>query len=417
MLNLLNFSFQPFPGYTGKRCSCSTGAGTYPSGISCFREIRSLGIKKMRTGLFILVLTGFFQMQSLGQPDAAYNGPAKTAVKSFWDFAEKVEKANASGGSALTALNLATMERKLKEISSKDPAYPIGPLETRLKELKSGADRQNQKTAAAVQAGKESGSIARRVGQLLSELFSSSLQLSSYNAKNAPGLIEAYRNKTAELLGLDRSRNQSDLEKSYKILLGNFNHAENDLAELDRRCREQTNGDNALVQYYELHWNQAHWDAAQQLYPEETSFKTAYALATKLVEGLGTVENLYRLAAQSREEKIKNCRLPAAAVQDPALEKLFIETFNKFHGEEFKGTAIKAVITSEAWSIQRNELTGIILGRFRRAVIVYKNKEGKCFLSANFFIRQEYTGSGYSQLTQSPYPVMGSQEMLCVNAK
>jgi uncharacterized protein YbaA (DUF1428 family) len=164
-------------------------------------------------------------------------------------------------------------------------------------------------------------------------------------------------------------------------------------------------------------YNQAYWDAAQKVYPNESEFKKAYTLASSLLQGLGSIDDVHKLASKSKQQKITDTKLPVAAMKDAALEKMFMDAFNKYHGEEFKGTASKAVLTSDDWSIERNGITGIVTGRVRRAVIVYKGKDGKCYLTANFFLHQEYVGNSYSSTATSKFPIMGSQEMLCGNVK
>lgn len=256
----------------------------------------------------------------------------------------------------------------------------------------------------------------QRVSKLLFSLFHISTQVDNRRLTSIAQEIEEYKQKLNELLSLDTSSNKSDLRRFYRELKTSFRSAENDLHELERRCREQTREENAKVNYYELLYNQAYWDAAKKVYPDDADFKTACNLATELLQGLGSIDDVSKLASKSKQQKINDTRLPVAAVKDAALENMFVDAFNKYHAEEFKGIAIKAVITSNDWSIERHEVTGIVTGRVRKAVIVYKGKDGKCYLTANFFLRQEFVGNSFSSSPVSKYPIMGSQEMLCANA-
>lgn len=349
--------------------------------------------------------------------DQDYNGPAKITVKAFWDAAAKLEKSIANGGSSLDADNLSNLKRKIADIKQKDAAYNTASMEERVKSFEDGISAIRQKGATAAKAGYESRAAGRRAGNLLTELFETSIQVSTFELPTIKERIEAYKQKLVELLPLDKSGCKADLEKQLKNNRNSCKHAEKDLTELDNRCRTGGNAEYCLAQYYELLFNQAHWDAAQKIYPEEADFKKAYQLATELINRLGTADDVKQLAAKTKEQKIKDTRLPAAAVKDAATEKIFVDAFNKYHGEEFKGAAFRAVLTSEDWSIERHEITGIVTGRMRRAVIVYKDKEGKCFLTANFFLRQEYVGGSFQSAVKSPYPVMGSQQILCENVK
>lgn len=366
--------------------------------------------------VFLFFLALVLSITSQSQP-ADYNGAAKVTVKAFWDGVAKLEKSIASGGSAMDEDNLAGLKRKIEDTKKKDPSYATSDMEAKVGTLASGLEAIKQKTTAAIQASKDKSAQSRRLGQLLSELFQVSVQVSTSDLPTIEEKIAGYKQKMTEVLSMDKSVNKNEMDKQLNNNRVSVKHAEKDLTELDNRCRTAAEAGYAKVEYYELLFNQAYWDAAQKIYPEESSFHTAYDLATRLLNGLGGVASVEKMAARTNEQKIKDCRLPAPAATDAALEKLFVDAFNKFHAEEFKGKAFKAVITSEDWSVERNDITGIVTGRMRRAVIVYKDNEGRCFLTGNFFIRQEYVGNAYTGAVQSPYPVMGSQQMLCEKAK
>ncbi len=360
--------------------------------------------------IFLFFLTGYSQ-------PGDYAGPAKMMVNSFWDGAGKLEQSVAGGGSNLDKDKLVSLQRKIFDIKAKDPAYSTASMEAKLASLKEGIDNNLKNKAAASVAVMDQLKSTRQFTEALKNLFYYSTQLGNADLPRAKERITEYKQKTKDILTMDRSGATKELEAQKTKLKIAFRMAEKDLYELDRRCREQTNKDNAAVRYYELMLTQAYWDAARQVYPEEADFAKANDIAIKLLGGLGTIEQVYALAEKSKEQKINDTRLPEPAVVDPVLEKLFLDIFNEYHAEEFKGKAIKAVVTSKDWSVQRHEITGIITGRTRRAVIVYKTSEGKCFLTGNFFLHQEYIGSSFTSATTSPYGILGSQEMRCQNVR
>lgn len=365
----------------------------------------------------LLLLAAFFFIQSAFSQPGDYAGPAKGTVKAFWDGATKLEQSIAGGGSSLDADRLTTLQKKIVDTKIKDVAYNTAAMEEKFKILAEGIEAIKKKKEQAGQAFKEKLASAGKISSMLNDLFHYSTQVSN---RDLPGIKERlgnYKKLTNELLALDRTGNKNELDVSRNWLKRTVINAEKNLYELDRRCREQTVAENASVQYYELLFTQAYWDAAQKVYPEEADFKKAYGIATKLLDGLGTLDDVYKLAAKSKQQKINDTRLPAAAVKDAALEKMFVDAFNKYQSEGFKGTAIKAVVMSEDWSILRHEITGIVTGRARRAVIVYKGADGKCYLTGNFFIHQKYVGNSFSSAATSPYMIIGSQEMLCENVK
>jgi hypothetical protein len=365
----------------------------------------------------VLVLMSFGLILFVKAQDVDYNGPAKGFIKSFWDGAAKLEQSIAAGGSSMDRAKLSVLQNKINDTKTKDPAYNVTAMEVKVNSLSEGIDLLKEKAEAAKKARDASTFNSQQVAKILYSLFHISTQVDNGSLTTIKQVIEDYKKRTINVLALDTSGNKSELRQHLVQLKTSFESAEHDLYELDRRCREQTVAENAEVQYYELLYNQAYWDAAQKIYPHEPDFKKAFSLATKLVQGLGSIEDVHKLASKSKQQKINDTKLPVAAAKDAALEKMFIEAFNKYHGEEFKGTAIKAVLSSDDWFIQRNEITGIVTGRIRRAVIVYKGNDGKCYLSANFFLLQEYVGNSFMSNAKSIYPIMGSQEMLCSNVR
>ena len=292
-------------------------------------------------------------------------------------------------------------------------------MEAKISVFTEGLEAIKQNSQCRAEANKNKSAVSRRVGQLLSELFQVSVQVSTSDLSTIEAEINEYKNKLKELLTLDRTTNTTEVEKKAageqpcickacgkKILLNWRTAAVLRPMLIMQKCSTMN---SFIIRLTGMQHN--------RVYPQEESFKKAYALATKLIAGLGSKADVEKMGFCFKGTKIKDTQLPEAGNKDAALEKTFVDAFNKFHGEEFKGTAFKAVITSEDWSIERHEITGIVTGRIRRAVIVYKDKEGKCFLTGNFFLRQEYVGSSFTGAVQSPYPVMGSQQMLCENVK
>ena len=368
----------------------------------------------MKLYITSLLLIFFSLIANAQDPD--YSGPAKMIVQSFWDEAVKLDQSIAEGVKP-DGSKIIDLARKIQDIKVKDAAYNTAAMEAKYKKLSERLATVKPKGGLTIQDRHDRAMQSQQVAKILNSLFHISTQVDNRRLKTIKQEIEDYKTKVEEVLVMDTTNNKSELRQHMAQLKISFKSAENDLLELDRRLKEQTNPENAEVKYYEILYNQAYWDAAQRIYPNEENFKNAYLLATKLTQALGGIDDVHNIALKSKQQKIIDTKLPVSAVKDAALEKMFMEAFNKYHGEEFKGTAVKAVLTSDGWSIERNEITGIVTGRVRRAVIVYKGKDGKCYLTANFFLRQEYVGSAFQGNVQSVYPIMGSQEMLCENAK
>jgi len=348
---------------------------------------------------------------TLSAQDTNYNGPAKITVKAFWDGAAKLEQSIAAGGSNLDRDKLVNLGKKIQDTKIKDAGYNTAAMEAKFRTLGEGivslklsVDKAKQQ-ADALSVSRDA--TEKKVNELLTFLFDGNKD------DHVPAAMKA---KTAEMLTLDRSANTSQL----KIWLGRLKkNAEEALVrypKLEKICREQTKLIEAQNYYRHFLSYQSYWDAAQKIFPEEGSFKNTYSLISNIINGLGTEDNLQVLIAKNAEQKMKDTRLPEAKIKDAALEKLFMNAYDQMYGASHKGKAVKAIIVSDDWQIQRHEVTGIVTGRLRKGAIVYKNSDGECRLIEEFFIQQEYVGNSFVA-TKSVYAVGKGQQMLCENVK
>jgi hypothetical protein len=189
-----------------------------------------------------------------------------------------------------------------------------------------------------------------------------------------------------------------------------------DITNIENSKSQNTTPEAAEVNFYIAKSNQLYWDAAVKIFPEETSYEDQYKIITDLVNNNGSLEDMKAGMNKNNIEQIKNRKLPAAIVKDAAIEKLFIDAFNSRYKDEFKGTAIKAVVLQSDWQTKRHEVSGIITGRVREGAIAYKGTNGKCYLIKSYYIHQEYIGTVFKN-TSSVYVVHSGNEMLCENVK
>jgi hypothetical protein len=369
--------------------------------------------------IFQLVVTISFYA-TINAQDANYKGPAKSYVNSFWQMA-KIAGELAEKGSVSATSRMDNMDKTIGIIKEKDPAYITSKMTeevNRLRELlrlKAGTYQKEQQQIFAQKEKEQQDSKSRekldwenqkKIAALLEYLF----------GRNNDNLdIEEMKAKTNELLALDRS-GYTKFEIWIKRLKQKAEEAAIRYPKQEAICKQETRQVEAKKWYRVFQSYQSYWEAAQKIFPEEEGFKKIDSLITNILNGLGTEDNLLALVAKNYEQKVKNTRLPGAKVQDAALEKLFMDAYDKMYSESHKGKAIKAIIVSDDWQIQRNEITGVVTGRFRKGAIVYKNAEGQCRLVEEFFIQQEYVGNAFTG-TKSVYAVGKGQEMLCENVK
>lgn len=352
--------------------------------------------------------------------EVAYNGPASKQVSYFWTYASKpLDKLSENELNT----NIREMEYALKTTKEKDPVYNTSEMQTELDKFK--AKRKEMKIARANEySGDKTQTppekpVSNDPGKLFEELFEEvSLQLGgSSELSKAPEKIEKYKAKLTKLLSLNYEDAKIDHMKFSKANInGKKAVSEREIDKVDEQVKSYTDKESFEYIYYTMQYHLVFWDAAQKVFTEEASYKEMYQKVNSAVNKIGSLDAMESKAAANSVEKIKNTKLPKAFDNDPALEKSFMDIFDKRYGEEFKGKAIKAVVTSSDWTIERNEISGVVTGRVRNASIVYKGTDGKCYLINYFNIRQEYVGGKF--LASKPvYMVNSGSEMLCENVK
>jgi hypothetical protein len=368
-----------------------------------------------RIVIFLFIILSF--LSSPAQP-GDYNGPAKISVTGFWTQADNMRAFIEKGFMNSAQGKVSILEKHITTTKTKDPSYSTASMEAELKKLKELYDAKTKEKNDNANDQRDKFKNQMAVGEQLRSLFGAELvlQVDAAGLKTIKERIDNYKKRTEELLAMDRSESQKELDRYLVYINGSLENSTEDFKKLDDRAKTSPNAEYAEVNYYELLYHQAYWDAAKKIYPDKTDFANAYAAVTKIMNSLGSIDDLHAAAEKNRIEKVKNTKMPVASVKDATLEKLFMDAFNTKYKDEFKGTAIKAVVTTKDWSIKRNELTGIVLGRQREGAIAYKGSDGKCYLITHFNIFQDYVGGAY-QGTKSIYVVHSGQEMLCENAK
>lgn len=120
------------------------------------------------------------------------------------------------------------------------------------------------------------------------------------------------------------------------------------------------------------------------------------------------------LAGKLHNELMGSRQLPKAGMNNPALEKQMLATMEKLPGWSEKFT--QAVITSSAWAIKKNEITGAILYRYVGVIGTCKDADGKCYYQ-EFTFRQDYAGGGNYESTAKYNSYGGKIEIGCDKIK
>jgi hypothetical protein len=241
---------------------------------------------------------------------------------------------------------------------------------------------------------------------------------STSDLPEAPAKIASYKAKLEKLLSMDYTDALIKTGRNAKGNISGFkNSTERELDKIEGTLKDARDRSNMEYRYYTIQFHQAFWDAAQKVFPEESSYIDMYKKTTAAFTGLGSLEQLYAKAEANRIEHIKNTKFPAAAVKDANLEKVLTNGFNKLYGAAHNVSALKAVLTQNGWTTIRNPLTGIVTGRERSAKLAYKGGDGKCYLLPDYvFIQEDYVGSSFIN-TVAVFNGLDGEEMLCENVK
>jgi hypothetical protein len=301
----------------------------------------------------------------------------KKFVEDFWKF--------------LNEGKLVAAEGRLDSIKRREPNFDAAILEKAL------ADAKAKKAGA-----KESADRALRgkisAGNNLTELFRSRvIQADSYNTlEGIKAEIEKYSQKADEVLTINRADIERDLQSSLDSLKKDLTTDAETNAKLVKRTNETTDPKGAESFYYELLLRQSYWDTARRIFPDEVDIKKAYDSITTLINGLGTPEQRAAKANKNMNDKIDAERMVKVAAREAKLESWFKQAFemaSNADGNSF--TFLKVNLISTDYTIKRNEITGIVVGRSRGADIAFKTKDGKC-MHGVFGIYQEYVGGSFT---------------------
>lgn len=350
-----------------------------------------------------------------------YAGAAKSQVQYFWARAI-IPADNISEGELNR--NIRDMEYAVKATKEKDPSYNTSEMEAALQKIKD--DLKEKKLAVVRQTSgdkRSSRPVEKEVTDptgLLEKLFiETNVSVgSTSDLPEAPAKIEAYKAKLTKLLSMDYTDALIKRGRYAKgSISGKLPAADRELDKIDGALKEVREKSGMQYIYYTLQFHAAFWDAAQKVFPEESSYVNKYKEVNAGIAKLGTLEQLYAKAEVNRIEHIKNTKLPVAVVKDANLEKVIINGFNKVYGSSRNVSGLKAVLTQNGWTILRNSLTGIVVGRQRTAKLAYKGSDGKCYLLPDYvFIHEDYVGNSFIN-TGAVFNGLDGEEMLCENVK
>ncbi|MDZ4807840.1 MAG: hypothetical protein SGI96_06170 [Bacteroidota bacterium] len=363
---------------------------------------------KTLLSLILILLT-----MSTSAQIGTYNGKAQIFVLKFWkcmEMIKKIESENPPDKIRLCRVQAENASSQIDYIKKKDPAYDAASLEAMITPYLEAAAAEvklkNEKVrAAGNNADKEGDGIAglfmgttttevRTTGNTDEDIANHKLQIVAYNQK-VEKLIAAGISGANQYETYIRNLSAPSTQQIKKL--------EEQISKADNKL--------GLIAYRDLVGIETYWSAAKKVFINVPETGQVQNLAAAALQRIGTEEAVAVKIRKNYEDKIRNKKMPAAEMVNAGLESEFRKVFNNSFKEL---TIIKINIIAREWTVIRNEVTGVILGRKHSAAIAVKTKEGNCALYY-FHIGQPYTGSGYGLSAENARGFDG--ELLCDNIK
>lgn len=319
----------------------------------------------------------------------------KKFAEDFWKF--------------LNEGRLVAAEGRLDSIKRREPNFDASKMEKALADAKAKNEGRRADSRNALMAKVNAGNA-------LDELFRSRVVQadSSDTLESIKSEIEKYSKKADEVLAVNRADIQSDLESSLQSLLKDLTRDTETNTKLLKSVNESIEAKHAEASYYELLLRQSYWETARRIFPDEADIVKAYNSITATINSVGTAEQRAANAEKNMNAKIDAERLPKAGQNNASLEKQFQNAFNSMNqARNLNYSFLRAVIISTDYGIVRNQLTGIVLGRYLIGSIAFKDKTGKCKLG-RFRIDQSFVGSSFTGTWKGDFADF-TFEMRCEN--
>ncbi len=121
------------------------------------------------------------------------------------------------------------------------------------------------------------------------------------------------------------------------------------------------------------------------------------------------VDKIAAIAKELKEKQLEKVRMPKAAMKNNMLEYSMRKAMQKHWPDE---KPLRAVITSDRWTMHYHAVTGAIMYRTIDAAVAFKTKEGDCKIFYLTF-KQPYNGTGFGHTEY--HSVGGHQVIKCHN--
>lgn len=357
--------------------------------------------------LFLLASSSSFSQQT------TYEGPAKMYVNFYFRDVKAAKESIEAKSFNSAKMKVTSLERSVSQIQTKDPSYDTKSMVDEIALLKELIVKGEQTSQQDLKDMRQAEWNAVQDGHDLEYLFKeANLQVGHNNLEFAQKRLDEFKARTQKVLV-----NIKSPDPDYIRYISRFNATMDQFYSRNKSLLSDINNvEEYKPAFMELQLYEAYWDAARQIYPNESEFIEAYTKIVAYRKSIGSLDDVGSVAEKNTADKIASRKMESPVVKDIALEKFVMDAFNATFQKNY-GKALKVVLIQNGWTTEYNQLTGVVVGRHTQSQVAYKGADGKCYLlSGIMYIHEDYTGNGYGS-RKIVYDGLGGQEMLCENVK
>lgn len=333
-----------------------------------------------------------------------------TAGQSYLKFYKKnIEKLNKMDPSKMGYENeIMQAERQVKSIQKTDPGYDVTSLSQEIatyrEKLKAGLAKNDDIV-------KQLEPLDQELDKFLSEEIRNAYTTTALEenfARISKFQTEFDNYITNKLL---KSDNLKFILPKIESEWQKLNNDPNTIVTYNNSIKNYTDIIAAENYYNKIKLINVKWSLVSAAFPQSEILKEAVNKSNEALKIEGGKEGIIKLVKANKIEVAKKVRMTPAVTNDAStIAQITTALKESSYGKQ--RTIVKVNVLSSDWSIKRNELTGIILHRYKYFEAALKNNDGSCVLLKVCWYQQDHNGSGYSKgyITQGEL-----HEMMCEN--
>lgn len=315
----------------------------------------------------------------------------KTYLKEIEKRFEVLEAMDSSSKTYQDEITVA--RRNIDYLSKSDPNYDLSEINTKLNQfnskLKAGTAKNEDKRKSQV-------GLDSRLQEFLDVAVSSTY--SKQELKENQEQIADFKIQFTDYIDntlLKNPDSKYSLPKIEALWIGGGVDKEA-MDTYRNEIKKHTSEIYAESSYCQMELIKTKWSLISNAFPSSEVLKSALKEIDEIMKLEGGKEGILKLVKANKAEAAKKMRMTPGVNNDASLkEQIKIALKDCNHG---KGrTIIRINILRSDWAIQRNEVTGKIIGRALDYEAALKNADGSCVVLKSSWFHQDYNGTGYGK--------------------